>query len=66
MLFSRIVLLAVIDVSSFPAIKLSYLGPAYPLPCIASLLSIWIAFQQFATKDWWPIGQRVDEVDVTP
>jgi hypothetical protein len=50
LIFSRIMLLALIDVSSFTAINPTYLGPAYPLACIAPMFSIAIAVQRFTTK----------------
>ncbi len=39
-------LLAIIHVSSFPAMYDRYLAPLYPLITVASLLSIWIAINQ--------------------
>ena len=48
LMFSRIMLLALLDVSSFPAVNYSYLASAYPLSCIAPLLSIGTAIQRFA------------------
>jgi hypothetical protein len=38
MVAARVALLALVDVSSFPAINGVYLMPAYPLFCLASLL----------------------------
>jgi hypothetical protein len=40
LMLCRIALLALIDVSSFPAINPPYLAPAYPLSCLAPILSI--------------------------
>ena len=40
LILSRITLLALIDVSSFPAIGPGYLAPIYALTCIAPMLSI--------------------------
>ena len=42
----RLLLLAIIHVSSFPAMYDRYLAPLYPLITVASLLSIWIAINQ--------------------
>ena len=40
LLLSRILLIALIDASSFPAASWEYAGPAFPLSCIAPILSI--------------------------
>src|SRR5579872_6545497 len=40
LLFSRILLIALIDASSFPAASWEYAAPAFPLSCIAPILSI--------------------------
>jgi hypothetical protein len=47
---SRLLLLAVIHVSSFPAMHFLYLSPAYPLITIAPLLSIWSATDQLRLR----------------
>ena len=60
LMFSRIMLLALIDVSSFSAINYIYLGPAYPLSCIAPLLSIGSAIQRFAPKAWWRTRRSIE------
>ena len=38
--FSRVALIVLVDISSFPAINVTYLSPAFPLLCLASLVSI--------------------------
>ena len=50
---ARLLLLAVIDVSSFPAMHQLYLAPAYALITAAALLSIWSAIDQLAMKCRW-------------
>lgn len=40
LLVSRLVLLALVDISSFPAIIVPYLSPAYVLACITPIMSI--------------------------
>ena len=40
LLLSRIILIILIDISSFPAININYLCPAFPLLCLASTISI--------------------------
>jgi len=52
--FSRIMLLALIDVSSFPAITQLYLLPAYPLMTIASVMSVYAFYE--ALKNRPPIN----------
>jgi hypothetical protein len=47
LLLCRIVLLVLVDVSSFTAVNYLYLAPAYALACIAPLLSLGSAIQQF-------------------
>ena len=51
---TRLLLLAVIDVSSFPAMFDRYMAPLYLLITAAPLLSIWIAANQLRLKGWWP------------
>lgn len=48
LIFCRIALLALIDVSSFPAINPQYLAPAYPLACLAPIFSIASVVRQHA------------------
>jgi hypothetical protein len=40
LLITRVLLIALIDASSFPAASWEYAAPAFPLSCIAPLLSI--------------------------
>lgn len=40
LLLSRIFLIILVDLSSFPAINTTYLSPAFPLLCLASTISI--------------------------
>ncbi len=54
----RLLLLAIIHVSSFPAMHFLYLSPAYAPITIAPLLSIWSAADQLRLKYW---SQTVDE-----
>ena len=54
----RLLLLAIIHVSSFPAMYDSYLAPLYPLITVASLLSIWIAINQIRQIGETAIPQR--------
>ncbi len=46
LLFSIVLLLCVIEVALFDVINHSYLAPAYPLACLAPLLSLWAAIRQ--------------------
>lgn len=45
LLISRVVLLALVDVSSFTAVNYLYIAPAYALACIAPLLSLWECYR---------------------
>jgi hypothetical protein len=38
--FTRALLIALVDVSSFDAISMLYLAPATPMACVAAILSI--------------------------
>lgn len=42
--FSRIILLALVDISSFPAINILYMSAAFPILCLAALLSLLLVF----------------------
>lgn len=49
LLVSRLMLLALVDISSFPAMIVPYLSPAFVLVCIASLLPF-VALYELATR----------------
>ena len=42
--FSRIVLLVLVDISSFPAINGLYMSAAFPILCLAAFLSLQLIF----------------------
>lgn len=42
--FSRILLLVLVDISSFPAINILYMSAAFPILCIAALFSVQLVF----------------------
>jgi hypothetical protein len=44
--FSRILLLVLIDISSFPAIHILYMSAGFPILCIASFLSVQLIFDK--------------------
>jgi len=50
LMVSRIMLLVLVDVSSFTAVNYLYIAPAYPLSCIAPLLSLGGAMHHFAAR----------------
>jgi len=50
MLAARVAVLVLVDISSFPAINRVYLMPAYPLFCLASLLSTFDLMVSVAAK----------------
>ncbi len=52
----RLLLLAIIHVSAFPAMHFLYLSPAYALITIGPLLSIWSAANQVQLKYWSKTG----------
>ncbi len=49
--FSRIFLLALVDVSSFPGINQLYMAPAFPIMCLASSLSIYLLLYNRKNND---------------
>ena len=49
LVFTRIFILVLVDISSFPAIQADYMGPAFTLVGLASILSIVLAIK-FASK----------------
>jgi hypothetical protein len=49
--FSRIVLLVLIDISSFPAINSLYMSAAFPILCLAALLSLQLFFGKKIKSD---------------
>ncbi len=44
--FSRVFLLVLVDISSFPAINTLYMQPAFPVLCLAALLSMQLIFSR--------------------
>ena len=46
---SRVVLLIIVDISSFPAINTQYMSAAYPILCLATFLSIHLVFNKKST-----------------
>jgi hypothetical protein len=67
LLFSRILLIALIDASSFPAASWEYAAPAFPLSTIAPLLSIASVVRQFSPKPAQPrLGSWQESKAVAP
>jgi hypothetical protein len=50
LLFSQIAIILVTDVFLFHSMNYSYLAAAYPLSCVAPMLSIWTAIQCFSSN----------------
>ena len=51
--FSRIALLVLVDISSFPAINSLYMSAAFPILCLAAFLSLQLVFSKNITP---PVG----------
>ena len=60
LMFSHIMLLALLSVSAGFGMSPEYLAPSYPLSCIAPLLSIGSAIQRFAPKAWWRTRRSIE------
>jgi hypothetical protein len=56
MIAARLAVVVLVDISSFPAIDPLYLMPAYPLLCLASLLSAFGLFVSLSVKRSQPVS----------